>query len=104
MKPTSPPTTAAPYHKFHPWRVGSSGGELTGKSGLFVPPAASGESQSHIIERSILMEPGMLGLISYFLFLGTLGLIMRVALGGRPDRARANAAAATAAMLSARLH
>jgi hypothetical protein len=30
MKPTSPPTTAAPYHKFHPWWVGSSGGELTG--------------------------------------------------------------------------
>src|SRR3954462_7774735 len=32
MKPTSPPTTAAPYHKFHPWRVGSSGGELTGNA------------------------------------------------------------------------
>jgi hypothetical protein len=46
----------------------------------------------------------MLGLISYVLFLGTLGLVMWVALGGRQDRARANAAAATAAMLSARLH
>jgi len=43
----------------------------------------------------------MLGLISYFLFLGTLGLVMRVASRGRQDRASANAAAA---VLSAPLH
>jgi hypothetical protein len=37
----------------------------------------------------------MLGLLSYLLFVGVLGLVMRFAFRGRRDQKRANAAAAT---------